>query len=87
MSIKREQVCNMLIWSDNNYTARIASNTPHLENVLVALEVRTEYLFIVAKSKFSLLRQEQRRHRLKFQLSVALLEDGTYVDHGIDIRI
>jgi hypothetical protein len=84
--VEREDICNILIRTHDDYAAAVAIDPAHVEDVATALEIGTEHLLIVTKPVPPLTRQKKLRHLLEVQLAMALLEHGSHVDNGIDIR-
>src|SRR5262249_61288421 len=60
---------------------------PQVEDVLAQPAVGAEHLFVVVQPVASLAGQEQGGHGPQVEIAVALLEDGTEVDNGIDVCI
>jgi uncharacterized protein len=56
-----------------------------IEDVVPVFEVRAKHLFVVAQSKTSFSRNEQRRHRANIEFVMALLKDRPDIDHRIDV--
>jgi hypothetical protein len=56
---------NVLVWPDDDHTAFVAINAPHLENFPATFRVSAERLLVVDKSVPSLARQEKCRHALE----------------------
>jgi hypothetical protein len=77
---------DVLIGPHDDDTALLAIDAPHLKNVIAALEVRTENLFVVAKPISPFRRKQKRGHGFYREFAMALLEDRTDIDHGIGIR-
>ena len=87
VGVQREYVSDILIGADNNDAALIPVDTPQVEDVLAQLTVKAEHLFVVVQPVASLAGQEQGGHGPQVEIAVALLEDGTEVDNGIDVCI
>src|SRR4051794_1435949 len=86
MRIERENVRDVLVRPHDNHAAPVTIDSPHVENVMAALQVRTEHFFIVMKSIPALPGQKERGHGLNGKGAMALLEDGPHIDHRVDIR-
>jgi hypothetical protein len=84
--IERQNMRYVLIRSYDDHAAPVSINAPHVENVIAALQVGAEYLFVIDKPVAALSRQEERGHRFDRKLAMALLEDGQHFDHRVDIR-
>jgi hypothetical protein len=50
VGVEREHIGDILVGSHNQHAAPVPIDAAHVENVAVALEVRTENLLIVAQS-------------------------------------
>ena len=85
VSIEREQVRHILIRPHHDHASHLAIDATHGEDVVTALQIRAEHLFIVSQAVASFVRQQESGHRLKRELAMGLLEDGADVDHGIDV--
>src|SRR5262249_13211300 len=85
VSVKRQHVCNILTRPHHNDAALIAIDAAHGEDIVTALEVGAEHLFIVAKSEASLAREQEIGHGFERKLAMRLLEDGADIDYGIDL--
>ena len=77
---------DVLVRSHDNHATPVSIDAPHVENVMAALQVRAEHLFVVTKPVMALPGQKERGHGLDGKLKMALLEDGPDIDHGVDIR-
>ena len=86
MRIEWENMRDVLVRSHDNHATPVSIDTPHVENVMAALKVRAEHLFVVTKPVTALPGQKEGRHGHDGKLEMALLEDGPDIDHGIDIR-
>ena len=85
--VEREYVSDILVGANNDDAALISVDAPHVEDVLAQPTVGAEHLFVVVQPVASLAGQKQGRHGRQIEIAVALLEDRTDVDHGIDIGI
>src|SRR5580692_9839007 len=63
-------------WSGRTTTMQPLIDAPHVENVMAALQVRAEHLFVVTKPVMALPGQKERGHGLDGKLKMALMEDG-----------
>src|SRR5882757_4456878 len=86
MRVEWENMRDVLVRSHDDHATPVAIDAPHVENVLAALKIRAEHLFVVTKPIAALPGQKEGRHGLDGELEMALLEDGPDIDHGIDIR-
>ena len=77
---------DVLVRPHDNHAAFVSINAPHVENIMAALKVRTEYFFVVAKPITALRRQEETGHGPDLELAMTLLENGSDIEHRIDIR-
>src|SRR5207237_6523362 len=85
--VQREYVSNILVGADNDDAALIPVDAPQVEYVLAQPTARAKHLFVIVQTVASLAGQQQGRHGPQAEIAVALLEDGTHVDNGIDICI
>src|SRR5271166_6591268 len=76
---------DILVRAHDDHAAALAIDAPHVEDVLVTLQVRAEHLFIVAKTVTTFRGPEESGHVLDLQLTMALLKHGPDVDDGVDI--
>jgi hypothetical protein len=85
--VEREYVSDILVGANNDDAALISVDAPQVEDVLAPPTVGAEHLFVVVQPVSSLAGQEQGGHGRQVEIAVALLEDGTEIDNGIDVYI
>ena len=87
IGVEREYVSDILVGANNDDAALISVDAPQVEDVLAQPAVGAEHLFVVVQPVASLAGQEQGGHGRQVEIAVALLEDGTEIDNGIDVYI
>ena len=87
MAIERKNMRDVLVRSHDDHAACVPIDAAHREDVVAALEVGAEHLFVVAKFRNVLCAGEGEAGMVSMASSrCALLENRTDIDHRIDIR-
>src|SRR5207248_10760034 len=81
MAIERENMRDILVRPHHDHAAGFPFDAAHRKNVVTALEVGAEHLFVIAKSVASFRREKERGHRLDGELRMRLLEHRAHIDH------
>ena len=85
VSIKREDMRDVLIWAHNDHAACLTIDAAHGKDVVAAFDVGAEYFLVVAEPVTPLLGQKQRRHGLDGEFMMSLLEHRADIDYRVDI--
>ena len=81
MAIERQHMRDILIRPHHDHAAFVPIDAADRKDVVTALEVGAEHLFVVAKPVTSFRREKERGHRLDGELRMRLLEHGADIDH------
>lgn len=76
---------DVLIGSHDNHAPSLPIDTAHRKDVVTALNVRAEHLFVVVKAITALPGQKERRYGLDGELMMGLLEHRADIDRRVDI--
>src|SRR5437868_4156696 len=80
MAIERENMRDILVRPHHDHAA-VPFDAAHRKDVVTALEIGAEHLFVVAKSVTSFGGEKERGHRLNGELRMRLLEHRAHIDH------
>ena len=86
IGIERENMRDILVGPHNDHAAAFPIDATHAEDVAATFQVRAEHFLVVAKPVTALPGKKESGHVLEAKLPMALLEDGAYIDHRVDIR-
>jgi hypothetical protein len=78
-------VRDVLVRSHDCQAPAVSIDAPHFEDVVAVLKVGAEHFFIVTKPVTALRGHQESGHGLDRELAMALLENGAYIDLGVDI--
>ena len=78
--IERQNMRDELVRPHDHHAAVLAIDAAHGEDVMSALQVGAEHLFVIAQTVAAFPRQEKVRHSLDRNLAVPLLKHRTQID-------
>ena len=78
-------MCHILIGADHDHAALFSVNAAHVKDIPHSFVIDAEDFFVVLESELACLGSQEGGHLLVGQLIKGLLEDGTKINHGIDV--